>query len=59
MDKASRCLYDFTSILYLSTNGEDFQGGRFRFLDDDRGKELVLLVMFLFLIAMATATSDW
>ena len=38
VDKASRCLYDFTSILYLSTNGEDFQGGRFRFLDDDRGK---------------------
>ena len=35
VDKANRCLYDFSSILYLTSHGVDFGGGRFVFLDGD------------------------
>ena len=35
VDKANRCLYDFSSILYLTSHGGDFGGGRFVFLDGD------------------------
>lgn len=40
VDKANRCLYDFSAVLYLNAHGEDFVGGRFVFLDrtsDDSG----------------------
>jgi len=33
VDKANRCLYDFSAVLYLNNFGRDFQGGRFVFLD--------------------------
>ena len=33
VDKANRCLYDFSAVLWLNTYGVDFRGGRFVFLD--------------------------
>lgn len=42
VDKANRCLYDFSAVLYLNNFGEDFRGGRFVFLDriDDNSSKL-------------------
>jgi len=36
VDKENTEHYDFSGLVYLSTHGEDFQGGEFMFLDVDR-----------------------
>ena len=39
VDKANRCAYDYSSILYLTSHGLDFEGGRFAFLDETVAEE--------------------
>ena len=36
VDKHNTAHYDYSGLLYLSTYGEDFQGGRLKFIDDGK-----------------------
>eukprot|EP00434_Breviolum_minutum_P006330 symbB.v1.2.005585.t5/scaffold326.1/size228935/7 len=40
VDKANVASYDWSALLYLSTVGEDFEGGELLFLDDDIDSQL-------------------